>query len=177
MRRIQGDVGRPGATVVAAHAGKQHDVLDRLQQRANSGGAQLRRVPVPTPLAPKGSLFLGLISGDVRRRRIIRCTWGRALSALGPAVTLKFFVGLDQPDRGRSDVHEVSVAERVPVLDLGAARGSPFGLAAFRQAKAATRASKASPRSKSRGSVKDALWRSASIKGASSWTQYAKVAS
>ena len=143
---------------VASHPATEHDVLDRLQRRANSGQTVLKRRPTPTP--PPATLFLGIISGDVKRwhrpapthptlgppcpaprraapfpappraaadgccpclragRRIIRCTWGRELMRLGPAVTLTFLIGLRQPDRLAADVHEVNVAERVPVREL-----------------------------------------------------------
>ena len=52
---------------VASHPNKERDELDRLQLRANLGPAVLERVPTPVP--PPATLFLGIISGDVKRRR------------------------------------------------------------------------------------------------------------
>ena len=52
---------------IAAHSNTERDELDRLQLRANQGEAVLERVPTPVP--PPATLFLGVISGDVKRRR------------------------------------------------------------------------------------------------------------
>ena len=52
---------------IASHPGTERDELDRLQLSANSGKAVLERVPAPVP--PTATLFLGVISGDVKRRR------------------------------------------------------------------------------------------------------------
>ena len=52
---------------IASHPGTERDELDRLQTSANSGKAVLETVPAPVP--PPATLFLGVISGDVKRRR------------------------------------------------------------------------------------------------------------
>ena len=52
---------------IASHPGTERDELDRLQTSANAGKAVLETVPAPVP--PPATLFLGVISGDVKRRR------------------------------------------------------------------------------------------------------------
>ena len=52
---------------IASHPNTERDELDRLQLRANAGQAVLARVPTPVP--PPATLFFGIISGDVKRRR------------------------------------------------------------------------------------------------------------
>ena len=49
---------------VASHPGTERDELDRLQASANAGTAVLQTVPAPVP--PPATLFLGVISGDVK---------------------------------------------------------------------------------------------------------------
>ena len=75
---------------IASHPGTERDELDRLQTSANSGKAVLETVPAPVP--PPATLFLGVISGDVKRRRCpaptLPCARRASHTAPSPSRTL-----------------------------------------------------------------------------------------
>ena len=69
---------------IASHPNTERDELDRLQLRANAGQAVLERVPSPVP--PPATLFLGIISGDVKRLRRLAPTLACAPPRRRPAL-------------------------------------------------------------------------------------------
>ena len=91
-----GDAGgrewRGVGRVTAALTSEGFDELDRLQrtrQRLPATGA----LALPLPAAAAPQLLLGLISGDPRRRRLLRCTW---VGALPPEARARPYCGLGE---------------------------------------------------------------------------------
>ena len=95
------------------------DALDNLQL-----GRPLPLEPAlryPLAKSPRPMLLLGLISGNVDRRELFRCTW---VGALPESVRVRFVLGRGQPDRHASDVLLVPVDEDIDITSTaGRARG------------------------------------------------------
>ena len=108
-----------GTNLVDMFSG-QDDELDRLQAIRPLPATSAWKFPEVDPVRPL--LLLGLISGDIRRRTLLRCTW---VGALPSAVRARFVVGLGQPDGSWPDVLLVRVNEQEGLKRPGATGGAP----------------------------------------------------
>ena len=107
--------GRPTAELIDTSG----DYLDRNQGRSDF---PTRSVPQSEMTSsPPRSIFIGVISGSLERRRVLRCTWVGALASQ-PSVRVLFFIGKDQLDGGRADTLVVAVRERQQLNLRGAGR-------------------------------------------------------
>lgn len=106
-------IAQRGHSNVATRS-EEHDRLDSAPWRLRQRPYKAVELPDPASLA-RPLLLIGLISGSMERRKLLRCTWGRVLERMGGGIRLRFLAGAAEPDAHRPDVLPVPVAEHVAI--------------------------------------------------------------